>query len=130
MDRMNPLDASFLYIENGTTHMHIASCAVFDGPAPEYKTIVGLLAAKLPLVPRYRQRVRFVPLDLARPLEQLRHRLRHRRPRHRRARAHRRRNPRPREFHAARSPSGPASALRRPLARPDARAGMSAQTMT
>ena len=68
MDRMNPLDASFLYIENGTTHMHIASCAVFEGPAPEYKTIVGLLAAKLPLVPRYRQRVRFVPLDLARPV--------------------------------------------------------------
>jgi diacylglycerol O-acyltransferase len=68
MDRMNPLDASFLYIENGTTHMHIASCAVFEGPAPEYEAIVGLLTAKLPLVPRYRQRVCFVPFDLARPV--------------------------------------------------------------
>ena len=28
MDRMNPLDAEFLYLEDGTTHMHIASCAV------------------------------------------------------------------------------------------------------
>jgi hypothetical protein len=34
MDRMNPLDAEFLYLEDGTTHMHIASCAVFDGPTP------------------------------------------------------------------------------------------------
>ena len=32
MDRMNPLDASFLYLENGITHMHIGSCAVFEGP--------------------------------------------------------------------------------------------------
>jgi diacylglycerol O-acyltransferase len=68
MDRMNPLDASFLFIEDGTTHMHIASCAVFEGPPPEFDAIVDLFAAKLPLVPRYRQRVRFVPLDLARPV--------------------------------------------------------------
>lgn len=68
MDRMNPLDASFLYMENGTTHFHIASCAVFEGPIPAYDDLVALFAAKLPLVPRYRQRVRFVPLDLGRPL--------------------------------------------------------------
>ncbi len=68
MDRMNPLDASFLYIENGTTHMHIASCALFEGPMPAYRDLVGLFASKLPLVPRYRQRVRFVPMDLGRPV--------------------------------------------------------------
>ena len=68
MDRMNPLDASFLYIEDGTTHMHIASCALFEGPAPTFDELVGLFAAKLPLVPRYRQRVRFVPFDLGRPV--------------------------------------------------------------
>jgi diacylglycerol O-acyltransferase len=68
MDRMNPLDAEFLYLENGTTHMHIASCAVFEGPAPAYDDLVALFASKLPLVPRYRQRVRFVPMDLGRPV--------------------------------------------------------------
>jgi diacylglycerol O-acyltransferase len=68
MDRMNSLDASFLYLENGTTHMHIASCALFAGPAPEFDELVRLFASKLPLVPRYRQRVRFVPLDLGRPV--------------------------------------------------------------
>jgi diacylglycerol O-acyltransferase len=68
MDRMNPLDASFLYLENGITHMHIGSCAVFEGPPPDYDDLVALFAGKLPLVPRYRQRVRFVPMDLGRPV--------------------------------------------------------------
>ena len=68
MDRMNPLDASFLYLENGITHMHIGSCAVFEGPPPAYDHLVELFAGKLPLVPRYRQRVRFVPMNLGRPV--------------------------------------------------------------
>jgi len=68
MERMNPLDATFLHIEDGTSHMHIASAAIFEGPTPPFQTLVDLMAAKLPLVPRYRQRVRFVPFDLGRPV--------------------------------------------------------------
>jgi diacylglycerol O-acyltransferase len=68
MERMNPLDAEFLYLEDGTAHMHIASCAVFEGPAPAYDQLVDRIRLKLPLVPRYRQRVRFLPMDLRRPL--------------------------------------------------------------
>ena len=68
MDHMNPLDAEFLYLEDGTAHMHIASCAVFEGPAPAYDDMVALFKSKLPLVPRYRQRVHFVPMDLGRPV--------------------------------------------------------------
>jgi diacylglycerol O-acyltransferase len=67
MDRMNPLDAEFLFLEDGTAHMHIASCAVFEGPAVDYDELVSRIRSKLPLVPRYRQRVRFVPMDLRRP---------------------------------------------------------------
>jgi WS/DGAT/MGAT family acyltransferase len=67
MDRMNPLDAEFLYLEDGTAHMHIASCAVFEGPAPNYEELIARISSKLSHVPRYRQRVRFVPLDLRRP---------------------------------------------------------------
>ena len=68
MDRMNPLDASFLHIEDGVNHMHIGSVAVFDGPVPAFDDLRRLFAGKLPVVPRYRQRVRFVPLDLGRPV--------------------------------------------------------------
>ena len=58
MDRMSPTDASFLHIEDGVNHMHIASVAVFEGPPPPYEELVAMVAGKLPLVPRYRQRVR------------------------------------------------------------------------
>ena len=34
MDRMSPLDASFLHIEDAVSHMHIGSVAVFEGPPP------------------------------------------------------------------------------------------------
>jgi WS/DGAT/MGAT family acyltransferase len=65
---MSPLDASFLHVENDVNHMHIASVAIFEGPAPPYQEIVDMVASKLHLVPRYRQLVRFVPLDLERPV--------------------------------------------------------------
>jgi diacylglycerol O-acyltransferase / wax synthase len=68
MDRMSPLDASFLHIEDAVSHMHIGSVAVFDGPAPHYEQFEAMVAGKLPAVPRYRQKVRFVPLQLGRPL--------------------------------------------------------------
>ena len=32
MDRMSPLDASFLHVENEVNHMHIASVAIFEDP--------------------------------------------------------------------------------------------------
>jgi diacylglycerol O-acyltransferase / wax synthase len=67
-ERMSPLDASFLHLEDSTVHMHIASCAVFEGPVPPYEEIVEAIGRKLPLVPRYRQKVRFVPFQLGRPV--------------------------------------------------------------
>jgi diacylglycerol O-acyltransferase len=68
MDRMSPLDASFLHIENGVSHMHIGSVAIFEGPVPSQESFEAMVAGKLPAVPRYRQKVRFVPLQLGRPL--------------------------------------------------------------
>ena len=68
MDRMSPQDASFLHVEDDINHMHIASVAIFEGPPPPYEDIVAMVASKLPQVPRYRQKVRFVPFDLGRPL--------------------------------------------------------------
>ena len=68
MHRLSPLDASFLHVENETSPMHIASTAIFEGPPPTHAEIVRMVASKLPLVPRYRQKVRFVPLELGRPV--------------------------------------------------------------
>src|ERR671916_755881 len=68
VDRMSPTDAGFFYAESEDTPLHVGSVAVFEGPAPSYGDVVRLLLGKLPLVPRYRQRVRRVPLDLGRPL--------------------------------------------------------------
>src|SRR5438552_613183 len=68
MDRMSPLDASFLHLEGPVSPMHIGSVAVFEGPAPPASELEAMVAGKLPVVPRYRQKVRFVPLDLGRPL--------------------------------------------------------------
>src|SRR5450432_606873 len=68
MDRMSPLDASFLHSEDAVSHMHIGSVAIFEGPAPHYEQFEAMVAVKLPAVPRYRQKVRFVPLALGRPV--------------------------------------------------------------
>ncbi|MCW2741569.1 MAG: putative Acyltransferase [Blastococcus sp.] len=68
MDRMSALDAGFFFAESENTPMHVGSVAVFEGPAPTYGDVVRLLLSKLPQVPRYRQRVRPVPMQLGRPL--------------------------------------------------------------
>ena len=68
VERLSPLDASFLQIEDGVSHMHIASVATFEGPEPPFGEILAMIEAKLPLVPRYRQVVRTVPLELGRPV--------------------------------------------------------------
>lgn len=68
MDRMSSLDSLFLHVEDGINHMHIGSCSVFEGPAPAFDDLVALFDSKLPLLVRYRQRVRFVPGDLGRPV--------------------------------------------------------------
>ncbi len=68
MDRLSPLDASFLHIEDDVNHMHIGSVSIFEGPIPPRDALTAMIAGKLPLVPRYRQRIREVPLTLGRPV--------------------------------------------------------------
>jgi diacylglycerol O-acyltransferase / wax synthase len=67
-DRLTGLDSSFLHLEHDATHMHVAGCMVFDGPAPGYDELVGQILSRLHLVPRYRQRLAFVPLHQGRPV--------------------------------------------------------------
>ena len=83
VNRMGTLDAEFFFAEHDNAPLHMGSVAVFDGPAPEYRDISRLFAAKLPLVPRYRQIVSAAPGQLLRPVWtddehfQIRHHVRH-----------------------------------------------------
>jgi diacylglycerol O-acyltransferase / wax synthase len=66
-DRLTGLDASFLHLEDGRSHMHVAACMLFDGDPPPYDELIEALDARLHLVPRYRQRLAFVPFGQGRP---------------------------------------------------------------
>ncbi|HUA11965.1 MAG TPA: wax ester/triacylglycerol synthase family O-acyltransferase [Solirubrobacteraceae bacterium] len=68
MDFMSPMDASFLHLESATHPMHVGGVSIFEGPAPPFADLEAMVAGKLARVPRYRQRVRFVPLGLGRPV--------------------------------------------------------------
>ncbi|MGW4394077.1 wax ester/triacylglycerol synthase family O-acyltransferase [Amycolatopsis nivea] len=69
MERLSPLDAAFLAIEDEDPHasLAIASLAIAAGPAPSQEEFAAAVTAGLPRIPRYRQKVRRVPLDLGAP---------------------------------------------------------------
>src|SRR6202521_4705121 len=68
MDWMSPMDASFLHIEGPMNPMHIGGVSIFEGPAPPFERLEEMMAGQLCLVPRYRQKVRFIALGLGRPV--------------------------------------------------------------
>ena len=65
---MSPQDAMFLHVENDVTPMHIGGVSIFEGPPPPFADLRGMVASKLHLTPRYRQRVRFIPLGVGEPV--------------------------------------------------------------
>lgn len=69
-DRLSPLDVSFLYMEEPSTPMHVGGVAIFQVPEEgfDYERLVRLIRDRIGLVPRYRQRVRWVPGRLANPV--------------------------------------------------------------
>jgi diacylglycerol O-acyltransferase len=67
-ERLSGLDASFLHLEAGDTQMHVASTTLFEGPAPPYLEFRDHIASRLHLVPRFRQKLRFVPFGQGRPV--------------------------------------------------------------
>ena len=67
-DRLSGLDSSFLHLERDGTHMHVASTTLFEGPAPPYVEFRDHIESRLHLVPRFRQKLRFVPFGQGRPV--------------------------------------------------------------
>jgi|UPI0002D68848 diacylglycerol O-acyltransferase / wax synthase len=77
--RLTPQDASFYRLESSSNPIHIGSLAILqnttadsgDGhnkPVLDYDRLVDLVESRLSLVPRYRRKVREIPLSLGRPV--------------------------------------------------------------
>jgi diacylglycerol O-acyltransferase len=67
-DRLTAVDASFLAQESPTSHMHVGAVMIFDGPPPDYEALTDHIRERLHLVPRFRQKLAFPPLETGRPL--------------------------------------------------------------
>jgi WS/DGAT/MGAT family acyltransferase len=55
-------------MERAGAHMHVASTSIFEGPAPTHQEFRDHIASRLHLVPRFRQKLRFVPFAQGRPV--------------------------------------------------------------
>jgi WS/DGAT/MGAT family acyltransferase len=71
-ERLTGLDASFLYMETPTLHMHVAMAAVFDpSTVPggySFARVRRLIAERIPLAPVFQRRLVEVPMRLGFPV--------------------------------------------------------------
>jgi diacylglycerol O-acyltransferase / wax synthase len=68
-DRLSSADVAFFYLEGRTTPQHVGGVAIFAAPDGfDYDRLVRLLEERISLAPRYRQRMRTVPGNLANPV--------------------------------------------------------------
>src|SRR5207247_8624312 len=73
VERLGPQDASFLYLETPAVHQHVGGLAVLDpSTRPDgvlrIENLVGVIASRFHLAPRFRQQVGVRPLATARPV--------------------------------------------------------------
>jgi len=67
-DRLTAIDASFLVQEGPASHMHVGAVAIFEGPAAPFDDFLDQIRERLHLVPRYRQKLSFPPIESGRPV--------------------------------------------------------------
>jgi diacylglycerol O-acyltransferase len=71
-ERLSSLDASFLYLERPSMHMHVAALSVFDprpdGSSLRTEDVERILHERIHLAPRLRQKVARIPLEAGRPV--------------------------------------------------------------
>ncbi|CAM5743531.1 wax ester/triacylglycerol synthase family O-acyltransferase [Mycolicibacterium aubagnense] len=68
--RLSASDASFYGLEDSSTPMYVGTLSILRRPRAglSYETLLATVEARLPQIPRYRQKVREVTLGLARPV--------------------------------------------------------------
>jgi diacylglycerol O-acyltransferase / wax synthase len=69
-DRLSALDALFLELEDDQCHMHVAAALLFDGRplqgshgGLDMERLRAYLESRLHLIPRYRQRLAYIPVE-------------------------------------------------------------------
>lgn len=67
-ERLSVLDELFLHLEGPDTHMHVGGVAIFEGPPPDYEEVKDMIGRRLQMVPRFRQKLAFVPFGMGRPV--------------------------------------------------------------
>jgi len=64
--RLTTVDSSFLYFEKKEAPMHIGSVHLFESEVP-FEDFIAMMDAKMHLIPRYQQIVKFDPFNMAHP---------------------------------------------------------------
>jgi diacylglycerol O-acyltransferase len=64
--RLTAQDAAFLYFDSPAGPLHLGSLGIYEG-AIRYDVLVGHLEPRIAAMPRYRQRVAFIPLNINHP---------------------------------------------------------------
>jgi diacylglycerol O-acyltransferase / wax synthase len=67
-ERLKVLDELFLHLEGPDTHMHVGAVAVLQGPPPAHEELLEMVASRLHLVPRFRQKLALIPFGAGRPV--------------------------------------------------------------
>src|SRR6201988_4685880 len=68
LDRLTPVDASFLHQEGPSSHMHIGGPCPVRGPPPSMEEFLEQIRRRLHLVPRYRHKLAYTAIDSGRPV--------------------------------------------------------------
>ena len=70
MERLSPLDVSFLYLESDTTPMHVGGVCILERPPGDfdYDRLVAIISERIATVPRFRQKIRWIPGRLGNPV--------------------------------------------------------------
>ena len=68
LDRLTPVDASFLHQEGPVSHMHIGGLTIVEGPPPSMDEFLEQIRRRLHLVPRYRHKLAHTAVDSGRPV--------------------------------------------------------------
>ena len=68
VERLTTMDTSFLYLDEPGAPLLVTGVLILEKPPGGLESLAALVSARLPLVPRYRQRVVEVPGHLANPV--------------------------------------------------------------
>ena len=64
--RLSVQDSAFIYFERDESPLNVGSIGVYEGRIP-FQRVVDHLNSRIRAIPRYRQRLMFVPFNIARP---------------------------------------------------------------